>query len=1140
MNKKKSAFASELQRYIRNTQEVRTLSSVNISKLKSGRDYAETLRDNFLCIRTLSEENRRILSEVLDPVLNSEEPLSEEQVAALKEFKQELIDAYTVENLDLPIMAKTVTRLYQDALSKGDLSYMIEQLDAQVEAYYALSGYASRVTSNQSIAMRYVKDGEQASDRFNRLIDKDFFTRIADEESRDLVLINYRYMTAIYEGICNNKAVNDCVFMQFSNALAILEDPFYRDAMPDYNWTYYEMRILEYISTISECDNRRGFSAEQLRFSYKCSERLARNWNRAPELYRPYISAGVKRLYVIRNRYLAGHLDRAAYKKELLRIYAARSDRSYMTDDIYANILVPTEYLCMVRQEELDERERRILLDFYRKLLSYAHNTTNSGELTSILNYYYIFLQKFVEVSDEFTMEDMCLESFAALHPPTYIHSLMVAQLSRCLCRHLIGQRPELFVGVLGCPDVEAVRQRQNDIIARSYHGALMHDVGKLAIIDTVFVYGRKITDEEFQLIRLHPEAGYQLAAEGTSIATYRDIILGHHRFYNGKGGYPQRTDDTPLPDKILIDIVTLADCMDAATDTVGRSYAKGKTMEQFRAELAEGSGTRYSPDVVRLFDDPEVYADLCYLLTEGREKVYADTYYLLKNVQRHGEEWNQSEDPIDAFRAFLKQKSEYETAIDSLNFDLETIAPEKGLTEKADTLAMLSLKLKEHLTSSLAERLFRQLPKITIEDEGLRRSFEILRERFVKQRRIPNDFYEDYAREKALSAKAWERAKETDDFSVFEPYLEKMVTMTQKLCDYTDPDREVYDVLLDKHERGMDLASIDVLFSDMKQGLNRLLRQIEEKPAFDASVLKGEYSIEGQRRLSRILLDYIGFDRNAGVIAESVHPFTVRISCGDIRITNSYRTDDALNAMFSALHEGGHALYEQGIDERYRNTEIERISWTGLHEAQSRFYENLIGRNIAFWKPIYPKVQECLPKFREIDLATFELAINDVHRNLIRIDSDEVTYGLHIIHRYEMEKAIFQDQVPVRELPELWNAKSQELLGLRPKTYADGILQDMHWSDGSFGYFPTYLLGNIYSGMLLKTMERELGPIDAILEQGRIPTITAWLNERIFRHGGMYTAKELIPRICKKEITAEDLLSYFNEKYRRIYRLAP
>ncbi len=241
---------------------------------------------------------------------------------------------------------------------------------------------------------------------------------------------------------------------------------------------------------------------------------------------------------------------------------------------------------------------------------------------------------------------------------------------------------------------------------------------------------------------------------------------------------------------------------------------------------------------------------------------------------------------------------------------------------------------------------------------------------------------------------------------------------------------------------------------------------------------------------------------------------------------------------MFSAIHEGGHAIFEQNVNPAFNGTVAGSCGYMGVHESQSRFYENILGRNKNFWIPVYDKLGELLPQFKEITLDEFYREINHVRNSFIRTEADEVTYCFHIIIRYEIEKAIFRENISVDQLPELWNQKMQEYLQITPANDAEGILQDMHWSDGSFGYFPSYLLGSIYDGMFLDALEAEMGSVDTILKEGRIKEITKWLNEKIHQYGSTRTPKEVIAQVCGKEISAEPLIRYFKKKYTEVYDL--
>ena len=255
-----------------------------------------------------------------------------------------------------------------------------------------------------------------------------------------------------------------------------------------------------------------------------------------------------------------------------------------------------------------------------------------------------------------------------------------------------------------------------------------------------------------------------------------------------------------------------------------------------------------------------------------------------------------------------------------------------------------------------------------------------------------------------------------------------------------------------------------------------------------------------------------------------------------DVRITNHYHVNEPLFAIFSAIHEGGHAIFEQNVAPKYADTVAENINYMGLHESQSRFYENILGRNINFWKPIWPKVLEIVPEFKQVTLEEFVREINHIANTYIRTEADELTYCLHVILRYEIERAIFIDGAKVEELPKMWNEKMEELLHITPRDDAEGILQDMHWSDGSFGYFPSYLLGSIYDGMFLEAIERELGSVDEILASGEIKKITKWLNENIHQYGSTRISSEVLEKVCGTELSAKPLIKYFKEKYSKIY----
>lgn len=495
--------------------------------------------------------------------------------------------------------------------------------------------------------------------------------------------------------------------------------------------------------------------------------------------------------------------------------------------------------------------------------------------------------------------------------------------------------------------------------------------------------------------------------------------------------------------------------------------------------------------------------------------------------------------DLSDKFKDYLQKIKYYDHIGTLIHWDMKTGAPKRGLDALSDVTAYFSTKSFELSTSDeLGQMLsgLSQPEEFDMLDDTMKFIVTKMKEDYDRDKRIPADFYEEYVRTVTASENAWVDAKQNSDFESFAPHLEKVIEATRKKTAYTDPDKDVYEALLDQYEKGMDSATIDGLFEELKKELIPLVKEIAKAKQPDASVFDAYYDPDAQRKVQKMLLEYIGFDFSAGTVAESEHPFTLNFSSKDVRVTNHYKENDAISAIFTAIHEGGHAIFEQNVNPEYDGTVAGSCRYMGIHESQSRFFENILGRNRNFWLPIYDKLGDILPPFKQIPLDDFDRQINYVHSNFIRCSADEVTYCFHIIIRYEIEKAIFRDNVPVSELPKLWNSKMEEYLGITPTNDAEGILQDTHWSDGSFGYFPSYLLGTIYDGMFLEAVEKDLGSVDKILADGRIKNITAWLNEKIHRYGSTRKPKEVIKAVCGREVSAEPIIKYFKEKYERIY----
>ena len=489
----------------------------------------------------------------------------------------------------------------------------------------------------------------------------------------------------------------------------------------------------------------------------------------------------------------------------------------------------------------------------------------------------------------------------------------------------------------------------------------------------------------------------------------------------------------------------------------------------------------------------------------------------------------------------YLKKMNRYQHVATLLQWDMQTKVPKEGFDSHADSLAYFST---EYFQMSVSGELKEILDALREEKEyeALDSTWKFIVTRMKRDldrnERIPKELFERYVRAQAAAQRGWEDAKNCDDYQIFAPHLKELIELTREMTGYTDPEMEIYDALLNQYEEGMDSATIDRIFEELKIELIPMIQKITACENPKNPKFEGYFDADTQEKVQKMLLDYIGFSWSRGAVGRTEHPFTMNFTSKDVRVTNHYHEDNAISAIFSAIHEGGHGIFEQNVCGDYDGTVAGSCGYMGIHESQSRFYENMMGRNKNFWIPVYEKLQQLLPSYREISLDEFYREINRVENSLIRVEADEVTYCQHIILRYEMEKAIFRDQVPVEELPALWNKKMEEYLHIVPESDAKGILQDMHWSGASFGYFPSYLLGSIYDGMLLEQVEKELGSLDHILAEGRILEVTKWLNEKIHKFGSTRLPKDTILEVCNREVTAQPLIRYFKEKYSKIYKI--
>lgn len=496
-----------------------------------------------------------------------------------------------------------------------------------------------------------------------------------------------------------------------------------------------------------------------------------------------------------------------------------------------------------------------------------------------------------------------------------------------------------------------------------------------------------------------------------------------------------------------------------------------------------------------------------------------------------------------EKFSELLSKISGYGEAIGLLHWDLRTGAPRKGVEFRSGTIGMLSgevfkLEISPEM-GKFTEFFSRPEVRSELTDEQ-NKMVSDCRKEYERSKSIPSKRFEEYSVLSAHSQTIWEEAKENNDFATFEPYLSKIVAFKQEFIDYWGVKGTRYDTLLDMYEPDLTVEKVDEVFSRLRSRLVPLVEAITASPNKpDTSFLQQIFPKEQQEKFGNFILEQMGYDFDAGRLDESVHPFATGLNPGDVRITTTYLLDNVTSAVFSSLHEGGHALYEQNISKELVGTPLAQGTSMGIHESQSRLWENMIGRSRAFWQRYYGDLQQHFPEqLANVEVEDFYRAINSVENSFIRIEADELTYNLHIIVRYEIEKLIFNEGLSVKDLPQIWNAKYQEYLGITPPNDSLGVLQDVHWSGGDFGYFASYSLGNMYAAQILNTLRKELPEYDELIAAGNLLPIKEWLTDKIYRFGKSLTPAQIIEKVTGEPLNPDYLADYLEEKYTEIYKL--
>lgn len=494
-------------------------------------------------------------------------------------------------------------------------------------------------------------------------------------------------------------------------------------------------------------------------------------------------------------------------------------------------------------------------------------------------------------------------------------------------------------------------------------------------------------------------------------------------------------------------------------------------------------------------------------------------------------------------FKELVSKIKYYNEATAVLYWDLRTGAPRKGVPGRAKVIGMLSSEAFKLSTSDEMEKCLNYLGQKE-NNEKLDKITKALvkecRKEYDRSKKIPANMYGEYVILTSEAESIWTEAKSKNDFAMFSPYLEKIVDFNQKFIELWGYKDNKYDTLLDYYEPGMNVAKLDRIFKQLKDRIVPLVQQIKDSGVQpDSSFFTKYFDTAKQEELSLKVLDKMGYDMDAGKLDITEHPFTIGMTPGDVRITTHYYTNDFSSALFSSIHEGGHALYEQNISSELDDTLLSTGTSMGIHESQSRFWENIIGRSYNFWSYFYEDINKMFPEqFKGVSLEDFYIAINKVQPSLIRVDADEVTYNLHIMIRYEIEKALINNQIKVSELPRIWNEKMKEYLGTEPKNDREGVLQDVHWAGGSFGYFPSYTLGNIYSAQIYHAIRKQLDNFDDLIKNGELTKIKEWLGENIHKYGKLFTPAEILKSVTGEEINPSYLIDYLENKYKKIYNL--
>ncbi|MBS7616288.1 carboxypeptidase M32 [Candidatus Bathyarchaeota archaeon] len=488
-----------------------------------------------------------------------------------------------------------------------------------------------------------------------------------------------------------------------------------------------------------------------------------------------------------------------------------------------------------------------------------------------------------------------------------------------------------------------------------------------------------------------------------------------------------------------------------------------------------------------------------------------------------------------------------FQSAESIVHWDMETMMPPKAINLRSQQLALLSMIEHRMSTDPEIGRLLEEIlhsPHYEALSQIQRRNVYLIKKQYDEQTKLPEELVAALAKQRAITTDIWKKAKAAKNFQMFKPELDKLVDLVKKAAEILMEVKQTktpYDALIDIFEPKMTAEEITKVFNELREGLVVLLRKCEASPKKpDVSILKRRVPVDVQRKIAKELAKAVDYDVESnmagGRIDETEHPFTTGYY-DDVRITTHYYEDNFASSIFSILHEAGHAMYEQNLNPEWIYQPVGTACSSGFHESQSRFVENIVGRSREFWSCFLPKLKAITGDvLSDVNLDTFVHAVNEVKPSKIRVEADEVTYCLHIIIRFNIERDLFAEKIKVEELPEIWNQSYKDYLGLTIENDSEGVMQDTHWASGLFGYFPSYALGNIYSGQILSQLEKELAEWREQIGRGNFRLVKSWLVNNVHKYGNLYDPADLIKLITGTELNVTPYLKYLEGKYSKLY----